>query len=125
MTKQSEASSSHSSDSSDRLSMRDSRRRTSSENSSTSVSDSSSPPTMGRQADWTRGPEQMWVKWIHPNATAAKKFADELRDTLRGAHKMRFSTMALAGMVVQYEVLHSGCRTWLVFWAEPEAELPF
>lgn len=123
MTKPSEASSSPSSDSSDRLSMKDSRRRTSSENSSTSASDSSTPPTS--PGDWTRGPEQMWVKWIHPNATAAKKFADELRDILRGAHKMRFSTMALAGMVVQYEVLHSGCRTWLVFWAEPEAELPF
>jgi len=65
----------------------------------------------------------MWVKWICPTPRDAKKLAEALHELLRGAHKLRWSTMALAGMVVEYEVLLDSHRVWLVFWAEPEADL--
>jgi len=65
----------------------------------------------------------MWLKWLTPTPAEAEAMAESLRDLLRGAHKMRFSTMALMGMDVCWEVLTQHCRVWLVFWAEPEIEL--
>jgi len=63
------------------------------------------------------------MKWLCPTETSAFTLHADLTAQCCSAHKMRFSTMALAGMVVRWEVLREKTRVWLVFWAEPEAEL--
>lgn len=84
-------------------------------------SDSSTTPPAG-QMDWTRGPEVMWTKWLTPDTETAFNLAASIRELLMGAHKLRFSTLALCGMDVRWEVLQRGPRVWLVIWAEPEGE---
>jgi len=65
----------------------------------------------------------MWMKWLCPTLEGASMLHADLLSAMQATHKMRFSTMALAGMVVKWEVLRDKTRVWLVFWAEPEAEL--
>lgn len=63
------------------------------------------------------------MKWVCPDSTSASKLRANLTDLMHGVHKIRFSTLALIGMVPMWEVLSEGTRVWLVLWAEPEAEL--